>query len=214
HHPGAAAQADHALQRRHADPLVVLRRRLRGRRAALRGEAGSRRPRVQPRQPAGYGDQLRAGEHDNPAYAEQVGDHLQAASGSGSRSARALDREGGEAARLQADGVARDGHLEHDSLLPGTHGAADKVNVLNVLVTGASGFIGHNVLLRAPRDWRVTAVYHQAPGLDEFVKQHGLANVCAVRCDLTDAASVAEFAKSNASFDACLYLAANGDPAR
>ena len=88
------------------------------------------------------------------------------------------------------------------------------MNVLNVLVTGASGFIGHNVLLRAPRDWRVTALYHQTPGLDEFVKQHGLANVCAVRCDLTDAASVAEFAKSNASFDACLYLAANGDPAK
>jgi nucleoside-diphosphate-sugar epimerase len=85
---------------------------------------------------------------------------------------------------------------------------------VNVLVTGASGFIGHNVLLRAPRDWRVTAVYHHTPGLESFVKQHGLANVCAVRCDLTDAASVAELAKAHGSFDACLYLAANGDPAK
>jgi len=85
---------------------------------------------------------------------------------------------------------------------------------VNVLVTGASGFIGHNVLLRAPRSWRVTAMYHATPGLEEFVTQKGLANVCPVRCDLTNAASVAEFAKTHASFDACLYLAANGDPAR
>jgi len=85
---------------------------------------------------------------------------------------------------------------------------------VNVLVTGASGFIGHNVLLRAPRDWRVTAVYCSTPGLDEFVKRHGLTNVCAVRCDLTSAAAVAEFARATPSFDACLYLAANGDPAK
>jgi nucleoside-diphosphate-sugar epimerase len=85
---------------------------------------------------------------------------------------------------------------------------------MNVLVTGASGFIGHNVLLRAPRSWQVTAVYHSTPGLEEFSRRHALANVRAVRCDLTNAAAVAEFARSQASFDACLYLAANGDPAK
>ena len=26
---------------------------------------------------------------------------------------------------------------------------------MKLLVTGASGFIGHNVLLRAPRDWEI-----------------------------------------------------------
>lgn len=88
------------------------------------------------------------------------------------------------------------------------------MNVLNVLVTGASGFIGHNVLLRAPRSWRVTAVYHHTPGLDAFVERHGLTNVRVVRCDLTSPASVAELARGGASFDACLYLAANGDPAK
>ena len=66
---GAAARADHALQRRHADPRVVLRRRLRRRRAALRGEAGGDRPGVQPRQPAGHDHQLRARQHDHPADA-------------------------------------------------------------------------------------------------------------------------------------------------
>ena len=85
---------------------------------------------------------------------------------------------------------------------------------MNVLVTGASGFIGHNVLLRAPREWQVTAVYHSTPGLDAFASRRDLSNVRAVRCDLTNAASVAELARANASFDACLYLAANGDPAK
>jgi nucleoside-diphosphate-sugar epimerase len=85
---------------------------------------------------------------------------------------------------------------------------------MNVLVTGASGFVGHNVLLRAPRSWQVTAVYHNTPGLDAFVRRHALGNVRVVRCDLTSAAAVAEFARGNASFDACLYLAANGDPAK
>jgi nucleoside-diphosphate-sugar epimerase len=85
---------------------------------------------------------------------------------------------------------------------------------MKVLVTGASGFIGHNVLLRAPRDWQVTAMYHSTAGLESFAAQHGLRNVDAVRCDLTNAAALAEFARRHASFDACLYLAANGDPAK
>jgi nucleoside-diphosphate-sugar epimerase len=88
------------------------------------------------------------------------------------------------------------------------------VNVLNVLITGASGFIGHNVLLRTPRSWQVTAVYRDTPSLDEFVRRHALTNVRVVRCDLTNPASVAALARTNASFDACLYLAANGDPAK
>ena len=29
---------------------------------------------------------------------------------------------------------------------------------MRVIVTGASGFIGRNVLLRAPRDWEIVAV--------------------------------------------------------
>ena len=85
---------------------------------------------------------------------------------------------------------------------------------MNVLVTGASGFIGHHVLLRAPRSWQVTAVYHNTAGLDEFIVRHALTHVRAIRCDLTDASSVAELACAGASFDACLYLAANGDPAK
>ena len=46
---------------------------------------------------------------------------------------------------------------------------------MNVLITGASGFIGRNVLLRIPRDWEAVAVYHRTGGLDEFIRQPGAA---------------------------------------
>jgi nucleoside-diphosphate-sugar epimerase len=83
---------------------------------------------------------------------------------------------------------------------------------MHLIVTGASGFIGRNVLLRAPRDWAITALYHRTP-LEPFIAQHRLEHVRAVRCDLLDAAAVDGFARSANRADAVLYLAANGDPA-
>ena len=82
-----------------------------------------------------------------------------------------------------------------------------------LIVTGASGFVGRNVLRRAPRDWDIVAVANQTPGLEEFVTAHGLANVRVVRCDLTDAAAVQALAATAGRAKAALYLAANGDPA-
>jgi nucleoside-diphosphate-sugar epimerase len=85
---------------------------------------------------------------------------------------------------------------------------------MNVLITGASGFIGHNVLLRAPRDWNIFAVYHATPGLESFVRQHGLTNVTPVKCNLLSAADVNALSRQiGGKPDAMLYLAANGDPA-
>src|SRR5689334_11953113 len=57
-------------------------------------------------------------------------------------------------------------------------------------------------------------MYHCTPGLDAFAVQHKLSDVQPVRCDLTDSAAVREWARANGSFDACLYLAANGDPTK
>jgi nucleoside-diphosphate-sugar epimerase len=82
---------------------------------------------------------------------------------------------------------------------------------MRLLVTGASGFIGRNVLLRAPRDWTITAVYHRTP-LEPFVRSHGLGHVRPVHCNLLDAADVRSLSATG-PVDAVLYFAANGDPA-
>ena len=85
---------------------------------------------------------------------------------------------------------------------------------MKLLVTGASGFIGHNVLLRAPRDWEIVAVYHRTPGLDDFVKAQKLSHVRAIKCDLLNEDDVKSMARViGGKPDAMLYLAANGDPA-
>jgi UDP-glucose 4-epimerase len=84
---------------------------------------------------------------------------------------------------------------------------------MHLVVTGASGFIGHNVLRRAPRDWQITAVTHRTPGLEAFAAAERLSNVRVVCCDLTDAEVVRGAAAQTGRADAALYLAANGDPA-
>lgn len=85
---------------------------------------------------------------------------------------------------------------------------------MQVVVTGASGFIGRNVLLRAPRGWDVVALYHHTPDLDTFVTRHSLPRVRVMRCNLLDAADVQAVANAAGGRpDAVLYLAANGDPA-
>ena len=83
---------------------------------------------------------------------------------------------------------------------------------MRLLVTGASGFIGRNVLLRAPRDWQVIAQYHRTP-LEPFVRSHGLNHVTPVSCDLLDPDAVKTLQRTTGAIDAVLYLAANGDPA-
>ena len=85
---------------------------------------------------------------------------------------------------------------------------------MKVVVTGASGFIGHNVLLRAPREWTIYAVYHSTPGLEAFVATQNLTNVHVIRCNLLNEGDVQMLAKAIGGVpDAMLYLAANGDPA-
>jgi nucleoside-diphosphate-sugar epimerase len=83
---------------------------------------------------------------------------------------------------------------------------------MKLLLTGASGFLGRNFLLRAPEDWRILAVYRQDAGFPRFLRAHGRHAVTPVACDLDDPASVARlFAEHGSRWDACLYLAAKVD---
>src|SRR5882762_2209074 len=85
---------------------------------------------------------------------------------------------------------------------------------MRVIVTGASGFIGRNVLLRAPRSWEIAAVFNRTAGLAAFVEAHRLRHVTPVRRDLLEPAAVRALATGvGGRADAVLYLAANGDPA-
>src|SRR3989442_5651762 len=82
---------------------------------------------------------------------------------------------------------------------------------MKLLVTGASGFLGKNLLLSLPKETEVTAVYRSADFL-AFLKASGLDHVRAVGADLSRA-DRAEAVAAAGAFQACVFLAANGDPA-
>ena len=84
---------------------------------------------------------------------------------------------------------------------------------MNLLITGASGFIGRNLIRSLPRDWDVVAVYHRSTDFPSFVEQLGRAHVRSVRIDLADEDAVRSLQSLARSIDACVFLAANGDPA-
>jgi nucleoside-diphosphate-sugar epimerase len=84
---------------------------------------------------------------------------------------------------------------------------------MKILVTGASGFIGRNILIGLPKSWDVTAIYRSASDFVDFLQSNSLHHVKAVQLDLCDAQAVKKLSPEHKKFDACIYLAANGDPA-
>ncbi len=85
---------------------------------------------------------------------------------------------------------------------------------MQVVVTGASGFLGRNFLLRAPRDWSITALYYRTATLPTFIEEHQLHHVRPLQCNLLDSSDVQSVARTiGGRADAVMYFAANGDPA-
>ena len=85
---------------------------------------------------------------------------------------------------------------------------------MRLLLTGASGFLGRNLLLALPRGWTTVAVYHRSKDFPSFLRQKGLRQIHPVRCDLSRADELKRRRIAiGKTFDACIYLTANGDPA-
>jgi len=84
---------------------------------------------------------------------------------------------------------------------------------MNILVTGASGFIGKNLLLALNEQCQVIATYWRATDFPDFIMRNNLKMVMPLRVDLSTAEDVDKIAMIDQKFDCCVYLAANGDPA-
>ena len=80
---------------------------------------------------------------------------------------------------------------------------------MRVIVTGASGFIGKNFLLNAPKDWEIIAVYNNNKRFISFLKWSKLNNVEPIKCDLRSLKEVENLFSTHNDFDVCLYLASN-----
>ncbi len=84
---------------------------------------------------------------------------------------------------------------------------------MKVVIPGASGFIGRNLLINAPKTWDILAIYNSSEDLPSFVEKHDLKKVQTVRCDLRNAEATQVLAGKHDRFDVCVFLAANGNPA-
>jgi nucleoside-diphosphate-sugar epimerase len=84
---------------------------------------------------------------------------------------------------------------------------------MRVLITGASGFIGRNLLLALPSNWEVVAVYNLDTTFPRFLSERALTQVHALKIDLCDESIVESVEERFSVYDCCVYLAANGDPA-
>ena len=84
---------------------------------------------------------------------------------------------------------------------------------MNLLVTGASGFIGKNFLLSVKKEWEVLATYWKSIHFPDFLAHQKLNHVVPLRVDLSAMDEIDKIAAIARDFDCCVYLAANGDPA-
>ncbi|MCC6540035.1 MAG: NAD(P)-dependent oxidoreductase, partial [Bryobacterales bacterium] len=84
---------------------------------------------------------------------------------------------------------------------------------MRLLLTGAAGFLGRNLLRRFPPGWQITALHRGSSEFEAFCT--GLPAAAAVRawrCDLANPEDVAALcAGPGAEWDACVYLAAKVD---
>ncbi|NQT86647.1 NAD(P)-dependent oxidoreductase [bacterium] len=85
---------------------------------------------------------------------------------------------------------------------------------MRLLVTGASGFIGRNIVSACPDSWDVTATWRSQADFPAFLAEQGLDHVRPVQGDLSAAEGARAVADAvGGHVDAVLHLASSGDPA-
>ncbi len=83
---------------------------------------------------------------------------------------------------------------------------------MRLLLAGASGFIGKNLILKAPSEWEITGIYFKSTNFLDFLASGGIKNVQPLQCDLTSEEEVAiKFEKVKTEFDAAIFLVGNSD---
>lgn len=85
---------------------------------------------------------------------------------------------------------------------------------MKILITGASGFVGRNLLLGVASKHSVIALYHRDKTFASFLNEHGLNSVSSFCLDLASKGDLERLKNAIGSeIDVCVYLAANGNPA-
>lgn len=83
---------------------------------------------------------------------------------------------------------------------------------MKVLVVGASGFVGRNLLLRAPADWKVYGVYRSSSTFPLFLGEKKLSNVTPIQCTLANEDSITAVRKATGGeVDVCIMTWGNSD---
>ena len=83
---------------------------------------------------------------------------------------------------------------------------------MKILITGASGFIGRNLLLRLASESNVIALYNKDETFVSFLDEYNL-DPMIFRIDLTNKKSLERLKETIGNeIDVCVFLAANGDP--
>src|SRR5437016_3126701 len=80
---------------------------------------------------------------------------------------------------------------------------------MRLLVVGASGFIGRNLLLGVPRSWDVHATCRNSDAFSAFLSSTHLDHVRPIQVDLRDGPAVEKALASLPRPDACVFLASD-----
>ena len=84
---------------------------------------------------------------------------------------------------------------------------------MNILLTGASGFIGRNYLLKSKFSHEAnTCIYYQSNTFPKWSEEQKNNSITIQKIDLTSLQEIESVLGKDNSYDICVYLAANGDP--